>query len=112
MDIEHWVHEYIVTLYLLKIMDRDRKHTGGLKLGRFVNELFDKLSRTVEAEHIGAKKELRSQGCRIVLDEVTEHRNVHVMYVFRGYEHHCMIMPAVLRSKCEAKLKELLRRVS
>ncbi|MGG1598123.1 hypothetical protein [Paenibacillus naphthalenovorans] len=106
--IEPWIHQYIVTLHLLKALELDRKYAGAMKLSRIWNGLFERLSIRVEREHVGIKQRLRKSGCRIVLEEITPERNYHVMYVYQGYEFHCSIMPAVLRGKCEEKLKELL----
>ncbi|UUZ95899.1 hypothetical protein LJK87_16860 [Paenibacillus sp. P25] len=107
-EVEPWVHQYVVTLHLLKALDRDRKLTEGMKLARIWDGLMEKLSMLAEREHIGVKQRLRRSGRRIVLEEVTPERNYHVMYVFQGYEFHCSMMPVVLKGKCEEKLRQLL----
>ncbi|MBP1156168.1 MULTISPECIES: hypothetical protein [unclassified Paenibacillus] len=106
--VETWVHQYVVTLHLLKALELDRKYAEAMKLSRIWSGLFERLSIRVEREHIGIKQRLRKSGCRIVLEEITPERNYHVMYVFQGYEFHCSIMPMVLRGKCEEKLQQLL----
>lgn len=103
-----WVYEYIVTLHLLKAVELDRRHAAGMKLSRAWEPFFEALSRSVEREHIRVKRQLRRQGCKIVMEEMQPNRNVHVMYVYKGYEHHCIVMPWVLKDKCEEKLKRLL----
>lgn len=106
--IEPWVHQYVVTLHLLKALELDRKYAGVMKLSRIWNDFFERLSIFAEREHIKVKQILRKNGCKIVLEEVTPERNYHVMYVYRGYEFHCSMMPVVLKSKCEEKLQGLL----
>ncbi|WNQ13565.1 hypothetical protein MJA45_11290 [Paenibacillus aurantius] len=107
-EIEQGIHDYIVTLYLQKALDWDRKQTGLFKLDRFWEELAGQLARYAEAEHARIRKRLRSTGCRILLEEMSADRNVHVMYRHKGYEHHCVIMPSVLKGKCETRLKDFL----
>ncbi|KEQ27315.1 hypothetical protein [Paenibacillus tyrfis] len=106
--VEPWVHQYVVTLYLLKALERDRKHAEAMKLSRIWRGLFERLLLLAEREHNHAKQRLRRSECRIVLEEVTPERHYHVMYVFQGYEFHCSMMPIVLKGKCEEKLQELL----
>ncbi|MCS7459368.1 hypothetical protein N0M98_04385 [Paenibacillus doosanensis] len=107
-SIEHGVYQYVVTLHLLKALELDRRQADGMKLSRIWNGVFEHLSKAAEREHREAKRSLKKQGCRIVLEELTPERNYHVMYVVRGYEFHCSIMPVVLKGKCEEKLQELL----
>ncbi|MFB6363890.1 hypothetical protein ACFCP7_07480 [Paenibacillus elgii] len=110
--VEPWVHQYVVTLYLLKVLERDRKHAEAMKLSRIWGGLFERLLLLAEREHNHVKQRLRRDGCRIVLEEMTLERHYHVMYVFQGYEFHCSMIPVVLKSKCEEKLQELLKGVS
>jgi hypothetical protein len=112
VEIEHGIHEYIITLYLLKALHADRKHVCSLKLEGFMGGILGRLILEAEARHQEASRQLRQKGCRILLEEVLSNRNVHVRYVFRGFEHHCVMMPSALRSRCEQQLKELLHRLS
>ncbi|UUZ85752.1 hypothetical protein LJK88_21010 [Paenibacillus sp. P26] len=61
-EVEPWVHQYVVTLHLLKALDRDRKLTEGMKLARIWDGLMEKLSMLAEREHIGVKQRLRRSG--------------------------------------------------
>ncbi|NBI29027.1 hypothetical protein [Chengkuizengella marina] len=107
-NINRMIHEYIVSLYLLKAMDFDKKVIEFMKLNRFWNTFLDRLHKVVLHDHIRIKKRIKQIGCKIMIEEVLNNKNVHVMYVFEGYEHHCEIMPAVLKSKCEEKLDALM----
>ncbi|PUA38811.1 hypothetical protein C8Z91_12055 [Paenibacillus elgii] len=77
------MHQYVVTLYLLKALERDRKHAEAMKLSRIWGGLFERLLLLAEREHNHVKQRLRRSGCRIVLEEVTPERHYHVMYVFQ-----------------------------
>lgn len=107
-QIEMWIYEYMVTLHLFKAIEWDRKNAASMKLSRIWEAFFEQLARSVEKRHVDVKRKLRRSGCRIVLEEVTEKRDVHMMYVYKGYEYHSTIMPAVLKGKCEEKLGEML----
>ncbi|MFD2670269.1 hypothetical protein [Marinicrinis sediminis] len=102
------IHDYMVTRYLMKAMERDRTDVQTFKLGKVWNFWMDGLIHKVEQQHIQVKKNLRAAGCKIVLEEVMDNRMIHVMYVHRGYEHHCYMMPTVLKGKCEERLRSLL----
>ncbi len=106
-QVERQIHDYMVTLHLFKALQWDRKKTGSLKMERVWIDFIDRLADAAEREHLSVKRSLRRAGCRIVLEELTAQRDVHIMYVYRGYEHHCTMMPAVLKGRCEDKLRQL-----
>jgi hypothetical protein len=109
-EVEALVCDYIVSSWLLKTVERDRKHLGALKLHRCWETWFERVSLAVEREHVRDKKKLRECGCRIVLEEMTENRHVHVMYTHNRYEYHCYMMPGVLKARCEERLQDVLSR--
>lgn len=102
------VNEYIATAYLLKALDFDQTRCEAFKMSRIWRLLLRFLSESVEKEHRQVKRLLSSKGCHIAKEEVMPNRNVHVVYIHKGYEYHCEIMPNVLKVKCEEKLRELL----
>lgn len=108
-EVERFVHGYIVTLYLFKALEVDRKQVAALKLGRVWQGWFELVSAAAERDHVRMKRALRERSCKIVLEEWLEGRTLHVMYVHRGYEHHCKLMPSVLKAKCEERLEQWLR---
>lgn len=106
-EVDAHIQEYIVSLYLLKAVERDRKQLTSMKLYRCWDEFFERISVTVERYHVRCRKILRDIGCRIVSEDVLDNKHIHVMYVYRRYEHHCYFMPMVLKARCEECLKKL-----
>ncbi len=107
-EAEAKVYEYIVYVYLLKALHKDGEQLANLKLARFWEQVLERLIAQLTHELIVLKNQMRNHGCRIVLDEITSGNNVHVMYVYRRYEHHCYMLPYVLKARCEDKLLALL----
>ncbi len=108
VQVESYIYDYLVSLYLLKAVEQDRRHIGELKLFRSWDSLLKKISLVVEQHHVLERKKLRATGCRIVLEEVLENKHLHVMYVYQKYEHHCFLMPMVLKARCEELLNTLI----
>jgi hypothetical protein len=111
IQVESYIYDYLISLYLLKAVEQDRRHIGELKLSRSWDGLFRKVSLAVEQHHITVRRKLRSTGCRIVLEEVLENKHLHIMYVHRKYEYHCYLMPMVLKARCEVLLDGLLSQI-
>lgn len=107
-EIETYIQEYLVSLYLLKAVEHDRKRLAGFKLHRSWDAVFEYASLAAERRHIQIRKKLRAAGCRIVTEEMLDNRHLHVMYVYRKYEGHCYVMPMVLKARCEQLLMCLL----
>ena len=108
-QVESCVHDYLVSLYLLKAVEVDRAAIRELKLHRAWELFFQEVSLAVERHHIQVRQKLRSSGCRIVVEEVLQNKHLHVMYVYRRYEYHCYLMPLVLKARCEELLQGLLK---
>lgn len=106
-EVDAHIHEYLVSLYLLKAIERDRKHLAAMKMQRFWDAWFERISIAAERYHVSCRKMLRAIGCRIVLEEILESKHIHVMYVYRHYEYHFYVMPMVLKARCEERLKIL-----
>lgn len=111
-EVEQAVYDYIVSAYLFKAVERDRRHLDVLKLSRPWDALFEQVFLLAEQEYIRDRKRLRKLGCRIVIEEVLNDKHIHVMYVHRRYERHCYLMPLVLKARCEEKLGVLLQRLT
>lgn len=108
-QIESYVHDYLVSLYLLKAVEVDRATLRDLKLYRAWDHFFQEVSIAAERHHVQVRQKLRASGCRIVVEEVLDNKHLHVMYVHRRYEHHCYLMPLVLKARCEELLQGLLK---
>lgn len=106
-EAEASVYDYIVNVYLLKALDKDREQLRRLKLARAWDHVVDDLLARITRETTLLKKRMAKHGCRIVLEEIAPGNNVHVMYVYRRYEHHCYMLPYVLKARCEDKLLAL-----
>lgn len=109
-DPEALVHDYIVYSYVIKALDHDREKLGNLKLSRAWLELADFLLSELVKQITILKNQMSNHGCRIVLEEIVSGNNVHVMYVYRRYEHHCYMLPYVLKTRCEDILLQLFHR--
>jgi len=107
-DAEASVYAYIVNIYLIKALDKDREQLRRLKLARAWEHAVDGLLARLTRETSQIRKQMAKHGCRIVL-EIAPGNNVHVMYVHRRYEHHCYMLPYVLKARCEDKLMELMQ---
>lgn len=97
--VESYVHDYLVSLYLLKAVEVDRAAIRDLKLHRAWDGFFQEVSLAAERHHVEVRRKLRSSGCRIVVEEVLDNKHLHVMYVHRRYEYHCYLMPLVLKAR-------------
>jgi hypothetical protein len=106
-DAEASVYAYIVNIYLIKALDKDREQLRRLKLARAWEHAVDGLLARLTRETSQIRKQMAKHGCRIVLEEIAPGNNVHVMYVHRRYEHHCYMLPYVLKARCEDKLLAL-----
>lgn len=107
-EVEAKVYEYMVYVYLLKALDRDGAKLASLKLARFWNQVLERLIARLTKDLTALRNQMRQHGCRIVLEEMTSGNIVHVMYIYRRYEHHCYMLPYVLKARCEDKLLALL----
>jgi len=107
-DAEAKVYEYIVYVYLIKALDKDREQLRSLKLSRAWDGLVDAMLTRLTKKLTILKNQMANHGCRIVLEEIAPGNNVHVMYVYRRYEHHGYMLPYVLKARCEDTLLQLL----
>lgn len=108
-EAEEKVYDYIVYSTLIRALDRDTRQFHELKLSRAWLQLADMLTDRLTKELTFLKNQMANHGCRIVLEEYTADHSVHVMFVHRRYEHHCYMLPYVLKSRCEDKLIELMK---
>ncbi len=108
-DAEAHVYDYIVYVYLIKALDRDRKVLRQLKLARAWEGLAEALLTRLAEEMTIHRRRMARHGLRIVLEEIVPGNNVHVMYTYRRYEYHCYMLPYVLKSRCEDKLLQLMQ---
>lgn len=106
--VEALVADYVVSACLFKAVERDRRLAENMKLSRVWRRWFERVSLAVEKEYVRSRRNLRKAGCRIVLEELTENRHVHVMYVYRRYEFHSYFVPFVLKARCEEKLMDMI----
>ena len=107
-DIEDLVADYVVSACLFKAVERDRRYAEHMKLARVWKQWFERVSRAAEREYVRCRRGLREAGCRIVLEELTGDRHLHVMYVYRRYEFHSYFVPFVIKARCEEKLMDLI----
>lgn len=104
---QYWIYEYMVTSCMLKALEKDGRHMREMKLNRFWAGVLNRFVEMTEREHLRVKVEMRKSGCRIVSERLTPEHHLHVTYVCRGYEYQCMMMPMVLKARCEDKLQSM-----